>query len=175
LVEIMYGAITVESEPGLGSSFTVNIPVSRNAFVDHEIDTTGQIFESNIKSKVAMLFDKLHDPIPLVYESQEGFIEKILVVEDNPEMRSFICSSLALYYKVFEAENGLIGYDLAKKESPTLIISDIMMPELDGLGLCKKIKNNLYTSHIPIILLTAKTDIQDQIEGLEEGADDYIT
>jgi len=175
LVEIMYGAITVESEPGLGSTFTVNIPVSRNAFADHEIDTTGQIFESNIKSKVAMLFDKLHDPIPLVYESQEGFIEKILVVEDNPEMRSFICSSLALYYKVFEAENGLIGYDLAKKESPTLIISDIMMPELDGLGLCKKIKNNLYTSHIPIILLTAKTDIQDQIEGLEEGADDYIT
>jgi PleD family two-component response regulator len=144
----MHGTINVESEFGKGSTFTVNIPVSRSAFADHEIDTTGQIFESNIKNKVAILYNQIHDPIPMVYESQEDNIEKILVVEDNAEMRSFICSSLAGYYKILEAENGLIGYELAKKESPTLIVSDIMMSELDGLELTQKIKNNLYTSHI---------------------------
>ncbi len=175
LVEIMYGTITVDSEPGQGSSFKVSIPVSRNAFADYEIDTTGQVFESSIKNKVAILFDQIHEPAPLTYESQEDSIEKILVIEDNIEMRSFICSNLAVYYKVFEADNGLVGYELAKKESPAVIISDIMMPEMDGLTLCKKIKNNLYTSHIPVILLTAKIDTQDQVEGLEVGADDYIT
>lgn len=175
LVGIMHGTITVTSEHEFGSLFKVEIPFSRAAFADHEIDTTGQVYESVIKDKVSFLYDQINSPRPVYYESQENTIERILVVEDNIEMRSFICSCLATYYKVIEAENGLTGYELAKKESPALIVSDIMMPELDGLELCQKIKNNLYTSHIPVVLLTAKTDTTEQIEGLQTGADDYMT
>jgi YesN/AraC family two-component response regulator len=89
-------------------------------------------------------------------------------------MRSFIVSGLTHYYQVLEAGNGEQGYEIAKKEDPKLIISDIMMPVMDGIELCKRIKNNLYTSHIPVILLTAKGNVEDFVEGFEQGADDYI-
>ncbi|MGD2034047.1 MAG: two-component regulator propeller domain-containing protein, partial [Bacteroidales bacterium] len=175
LVEIMYGKIHVESVPGEGSEFSVEIPVSKKVFAEHEIDKTGQVFESNIKDKVAILSDQIADPVSIEYPEQETGVETILVVEDNKDMRSFICSSLSQYYHVLEAGDGNKGCELANKESPSVIISDIMMPEVSGLELCKRIKNNLYTSHIPIILLTARSKTEDQIEGLETGADDYIT
>jgi YesN/AraC family two-component response regulator len=97
------------------------------------------------------------------------------VIEDNPDMRQYICSNLSRFFNVLEAENGKQGLEAAKKEEPDLIISDIMMPEMDGLELCRKIKTNLYTSHIPLILLTAKGEVEDYVEGLEQGADDYIS
>ncbi len=174
LVEIMYGTISVESEPGKGSSFTIEIPVNRSVFASHEIDTTGQIFESNLKDKVALLSEQIIETKAIEYNSHGDVIEKVLVIEDNTDMRSFICSNLAPYFATIEAENGSIGYELAKKESPSIIISDIMMPEMDGLELCKKIKNNFYTSHIPIILLTARITTDEQIEGIKQGADDYM-
>ena len=174
LVEIMYGTISVESEPGKGSTFKIEIPVNRNVFASHEIDTTGQIFESSLKDKVALLSEQIIETKTSEYNIPGDVIEKVLVIEDNTDMRSFICSNLAPYFTTIEAENGSIGYELAKKESPSIIISDIMMPEMDGLELCKKIKNNFYTSHIPIILLTAKITTDEQIEGIKQGADDYM-
>jgi signal transduction histidine kinase/ligand-binding sensor domain-containing protein/DNA-binding response OmpR family regulator len=174
LVEMMYGKIGVESEPGKGSIFTVNIPVSKQYFAEHEIDKSGQVFESNIKNKVALLVDRFSElPLPEI-KQHDSSLEKILVVEDNPEMRAFIGSTLSHYYQVFEAPDGVEGYQMAKDENFSLIISDVMMPEMNGLELCRKIKNNLYTSHIPIILLTAKGNVEDFVEGLEQGADDYI-
>ncbi|MDA3930981.1 MAG: response regulator [Prolixibacteraceae bacterium] len=175
LLDIMYGTIHVESKPGEGSTFIIQIPVNKQFFADHEIDTTGQTFESNIKNKVAILYDQIKTPAPINVATNESLIENILVIEDNHDMRSFICSSLSQYYKVYEAENGRVGYEMAKELEPALIISDIMMPEMNGLEFCKKIKNNLYTSHIPIILLTAKGKVEDFVEGLEYGADDYIS
>lgn len=174
LVEIMYGKVSVKSEPSLGSEFTIEIPVNKHFFATHEIDTTGQVFESGIKNKVAILTDQMTLHVPVTKTEPSIEIEKILVVEDNHDMRSFICTTLSKYYTVIEAENGKEGYELAKEESPTLIISDVMMPVMNGLELCKKIKNNLYTSHIPLILLTAKGNAEDFIEGLEQGADDYV-
>ncbi|MBN2806569.1 MAG: response regulator [Prolixibacteraceae bacterium] len=174
LVDIMHGKISLESELGHGSTFTVTIPVSKQSFAEHEIDKSGQVFESNIKNKVALLFDQFSElPLPAI-KHHENALEKILIAEDNPEMRAFIGSTLSHYYQVFEAPEGMAAYQMAKNEDFSLIISDVMMPEMDGLELCRKIKNNLYTSHIPVILLTAKGNVEDFVEGLEQGADDYI-
>lgn len=175
LIDIMYGKIDVASQPGYGSTFTIQIPVSKQFFADHEIDTTGQKYESNLQNKVALLFDQIAIKKAESYKVEDHVIDKILVVEDNYDMRSFICTTLSQYYKIIEAENGRDGYELAKKEEPSLIISDIMMPEMNGLELCKKIKNNLYTSHIPVILLTAKGHVNDFVNGFEHGSDDYIS
>ncbi|MBN2263038.1 MAG: response regulator [Prolixibacteraceae bacterium] len=174
LVELMHGTISVESQPNMGSTFKVSIPASKNFFAEHEIDKSGQVFESNIKGKVSVLYDQIAESPLKAINQPESLPEKILIIEDNNEMRSFIVSGLTQYYQVIEAENGEQGYELAKKEDPVLIISDIMMPVMDGIELCKKVKNNLYTSHIPIILLTAKGNVEDFVEGLEQGADDYI-
>jgi DNA-binding response OmpR family regulator/two-component sensor histidine kinase len=174
LVELMYGTITVASDVGKGSVFTIEIPVSRIAFDVHEIDTTGQVYESTIRDRVAMLDDQLSTSAHYEYSKDEDTLETILVVEDNDDMRSYIASNLAQFYRVIEADNGAEGYELAKKEIPSIILSDVMMPEMNGTELCRKIKNNLYTSHIPLILLTAKSKEEDQVAGLEIGADDYI-
>lgn len=174
LVEFMYGSIEVKSIPGEGTRFIVTLPANKKFFADHEIDTRGQAFESNIRNKVAVLSEQLKTPANTELLAGDAPIEKILVAEDNNDMRSFICNALAPYFQVLEASNGAEAYQLAKNEDPALIISDIMMPEMDGLELCKRTKNNLYTSHIPLILLTAKGSTNEFIEGLEQGADDYI-
>ncbi len=175
LVEAMHGSIEVQSEPGHGSLFTVVIPISKNSFSEDEIDKSAQVFESDIKNKVSLLSVHMNLAEKATSECDHSENETILVVEDNPDMRSFICSNLSEYYRVLEAENGKIGYTMVKDEEPSLVISDIMMPEINGLDLCRKIKNNLYTSHIPVILLTAKGEVEDYVEGLEQGADDYIS
>jgi YesN/AraC family two-component response regulator len=98
----------------------------------------------------------------------------VLVAEDNFDLRSFVSVSLSSEFRVIESENGKDAYELAKVHNPDLIISDIMMPEIDGLELCSRLKSNLLTSHIPVILLTARSSVENQIEGLEIGADEYI-
>lgn len=175
MVQIMHGNIKVNSKPGTGSTFTIVLPVNKSSFAEHEIDKSGQVFESNIKNKVALLYDQILEKPLLDYTPNESMPEKILLAEDNAEMRSFISSNLSMFYRVTEVENGQQAYELAKKEDFALVISDIMMPEMDGLEFCRKLKNNLYTSHIPIILLTAKGNAQDFVDGLEQGADDYIS
>jgi DNA-binding response OmpR family regulator len=99
----------------------------------------------------------------------------ILVVEDDPDLRMILVSKLSGDYAVIEAENGKEGMDKAIESIPDLIITDVMMPLMDGLELCREIKARVDTSHIPVIMLTAKTMLDSQIEGLETGADDYVT
>ncbi|MFD1631197.1 two-component regulator propeller domain-containing protein [Pseudopedobacter beijingensis] len=108
-------------------------------------------------------------------ELVEGNLETILIVEDNEEIRQLIVSVLAGKYNVLQAGDGKIGWELAKKELPDLIISDVMMPEMDGLELCSLVKSEESTSHIPVILLTARAASIHQIDGLETGADAYVT
>jgi signal transduction histidine kinase/DNA-binding response OmpR family regulator len=175
LVDIMYGNVDVKSEPGKGSEFIVTIPVNKQFFANHEIDTSGLVFESGIRDKVAILYDQIIESPNVDFNLTNKEISKVLVIEDNQDMRLYICSNLSRNFNVFQAENGKAGFEMARKEEPDLIISDIMMPEMNGLELCQKIKNNLYTSHIPFVLLTAKGEVEDFVEGLEIGADDYIS
>ncbi|MBA7555699.1 Regulator of RpoS [subsurface metagenome] len=98
-----------------------------------------------------------------------------MIVEDNYELRTFLVKELGKEFYISQAEDGKIGIELAQKEIPDLIVSDILMPHFSGIELCKTIKEDIRTCHIPVILLTAKTTISDQIEGVEIGADAYIT
>jgi PleD family two-component response regulator len=110
-------------------------------------------------------------------EAEESIVEKevILVVEDNADARRYIRGALDEHYTVKEAVDGKDGIDKAKILVPDLIVSDVMMPCIDGYELCKTIKSNVATSHIPIILLTAKASEKSVLEGYDTGADDYIT
>ena len=99
---------------------------------------------------------------------------KVMIVEDNPEIRYYLKQSLQDNYEIIEAADGKIGYELALQHIPDLIVSDVMMPERNGIELCHMLKNEMLTQHIPIIILSAKSTIEDMLEGLETGADDYI-
>jgi CheY-like chemotaxis protein len=112
-----------------------------------------------------------HTDKPLVGDA----IFTILVIEDNLDMQKFLYSQLSDTYRILLAQNGAEGIETCRESMPDLILSDIMMPEIDGFEFCRQIKGDVATSHIPIILLTAKSGAEDQIKGLKEGADDYIT
>lgn len=116
-------------------------------------------------------------------EEEEAFIQPsadniaplLLVVEDNNDLRRFICETVAPQYQVIEAVNGKEGLEKAIEAIPDIVISDVMMPVMDGMSMTEKMKSNERTSHIPVILLTAKAGQQHKIQGLETGADDYLT
>jgi signal transduction histidine kinase/ligand-binding sensor domain-containing protein/DNA-binding response OmpR family regulator len=151
--------------------------------VSIEIDLTNEIFEIN--NKEILINEKLNtseviikqDYLDLnqIEQNNNSEFPVVLIVEDNTELRGFLKSQLQRFYRILEAENGKIGFEVAKEQLPDLILSDIMMPEMDGIELLKTLKNTTETSHIPLILLTAKSAIENQIEGLKYGADHYIT
>ena len=99
----------------------------------------------------------------------------LLIVEDEPDVQTFLSGNLSSKYKIIKASNGIEGLEMSNKNNPDLIISDILMPQMDGVKMCKELKSDINTSHIPIILLTAKAAIESRIEGLETGADAYIS
>lgn len=162
LTEIHGGEVSVISSKENGCTFTVML---RSASNDSkvELEATGEPIETEQSS------------IYSVEEHEANEIPLILVVEDKTELRRFIVENLGSEYQYAEAENGKIGIQLAEKLSPDLIISDVMMPDVDGLELCEYLKSNPSTSHIPIILLTAKANEADKLIGLETGANDYLT
>jgi signal transduction histidine kinase/DNA-binding response OmpR family regulator/ligand-binding sensor domain-containing protein len=147
-VQLHKGNIEVKSQVGTGSTFIVEIP--------------DQHMVSEIKGFIP---DKRGNKSSV----------KLLVVEDNLKFREFLSKELMNFYNVITAVNGREGLQIAKEQQPDLVISDIMMPEMSGTELCEKLKNDMQISHIPVILLTAKTSETSQIEGLKAGADAYIT
>ncbi len=165
LVHLIHGTINVNSVPSHGSEFIVSIP---NHYTAYNEDKNAELILNDGNNKDATL--------PVSPQKEVGDKEcSILVVEDNQELRLFIVSILQESYQVYEAADGAEGFEKTKSALPDLIISDIMMPRIDGIELLDKIRNDHDVSHIPVILLSAKSTLEDRISGLEYGADDYIT
>ncbi|WP_229969501.1 hybrid sensor histidine kinase/response regulator transcription factor [Pontibacter harenae] len=168
-VRIHGGMITVESEPGKGSCFTVTIPVKELTSYKEITEAVGYETESLVLTKVHA--EEKDGEAAVHAESKPN----ILLVEDNEDFRSYLKDSLGAFYTITEAKNGKEGWQKALAGLPDLIVSDLMMPELNGIELCKKVKNDARTSHIPFILLTAHTAEEQKVKGLDIGANDYIT
>jgi DNA-binding response OmpR family regulator len=173
LVDLHHGTISVRSEVGRGTTFTVSIPIDRKAYKSEEIATSPLASE---KERTQVPLDlSVSEREPAQPESgQLGEKPIVLVVEDNTDVRAYMKVLLVPSYHVLEAEDGAAGIEKAEETVPDLIISDVMMPKMDGYEVCRTLKLNEKTSHIPIILLTAKAASENKIEGLETGADDYL-
>ena len=174
LMEIHHGRIYVEDSSAGGAVFVVTLPLNNDYLKKEEMQT-----EASEDSLATLVQPALQDFVEEVQEeplqgAASMFRYKLLVVEDDKEIRKYLREILGREYRVLEAEDGLQGLELVIKELPDCVITDVMMPEMDGIELCKKIKTNEKTCHIPVILLTAKTAIEQRIEGLEVGADSYI-
>jgi signal transduction histidine kinase/DNA-binding response OmpR family regulator len=178
LVELIHGEITVNSEPGEGSCFTVRIPLGKEHLKESEYiirENGGQrmpqadhgLSVANEKEKTDEQ-NETSPPLPPLEPIH------LLVVEDNSDLRSYLREQLQNHYTIVEARAGEEGLKRALRVIPDLIITDVMMPGMDGIELCKRLKTNERTSHIPVIMLTAKADFDSRIKGLETGADDYI-
>ncbi|MDH6342768.1 signal transduction histidine kinase/ligand-binding sensor domain-containing protein/DNA-binding response OmpR family regulator [Parabacteroides sp. PFB2-12] len=164
LVELHEGILSVESHLGEGTTFRFRL-LTENTY-PNALHAENKI-ESEVTQDLATQTKQ---------EEKEGeSCPIILVIEDNDDIRDYIATSLSPHYIVHVATNGKEGLQLAQKEIPNMIVSDIMMPEMDGLEFCRLIKEDIRTCHIPVILLTAKDSIHDKEEGYESGADSYLT
>jgi len=163
LSAIHSGKISVKSRVGEGSIFTLEVPINRSSYEEDVISETKSVAEDDILVEIDTEITETRDK-PM-----------ILVVEDNHELCEYIVNLLKDNATVIFAYNGEEGYNLAINNIPDIIVSDIMMPVMDGIEFTQKCKNDMRTSHIPIILLTAKETHENEIEGLTYGADDYIT
>ncbi len=169
LVDLHHGSIHVVSQVSKGSTFEITFKLGTSHY-DGDVDlilSDQKIPEKELSETVLKDESERIDPVSAT--------PLILVVEDNDELRHFLKKSLKKKYRVAEAENGLIGWNKIQQVMPDFIIADLLMPEMDGLELTKKIKDNPHTSHIPVILLTAVTDMESKVAGMKAGADDYIT
>ena len=174
LAEIHGGHVRVESQIGVGSTFIVDLRVDDDAF-----DPSLRI--SPEKTVVPLKQYEFSIPSLANAKAANGKEPKdvqtkpgVLIVEDDPELIDFLSTIFSPRYNVFTAENGKAGLDVALGNHIDLVISDVMMPVMDGTELCRQLKKNLSTSHIPVILLTAKNDAKDVMEGYESGADAYV-
>jgi signal transduction histidine kinase/ligand-binding sensor domain-containing protein/DNA-binding NarL/FixJ family response regulator len=169
LVEAHSGIIEIDSTKKVGTIIRFFIP-------DTELpDQKTQNGIARESSTEDIYMDSATTPAIELNLTSNDSLQTVLVVEDNTDMRIFIKNELTEKYKVVEAKDGIEGLEKAETHSPDLIVSDIMMPNMDGIELCRQIKSKVNTSHIPVILLTAKVDDETKFRGIETGADDYIS
>jgi signal transduction histidine kinase/DNA-binding response OmpR family regulator len=179
-IKLHHGKIKAESEPGKGTSFFIRLQMGKLHLKTEEMigsessQPSNMHHEKNISDEIHFNpeFSEITETETAIAVSEQKPV--VLIVEDQKDVREYIKDSLGGSYTIFEAENGKQGLQQVEDEEPDIIISDIMMPEMDGLEMTRKLKNQLKTSHIPIILLTAKASQEQKLEGLEEGADSYI-
>ena len=170
LAQLHGGYIEVVSEYQKGSCFTLLIPLGNTHLSDDQMIENNEIFISKVNNP--------DTPFLLNEEKMVGFGNKnpkLLIIEDNLEIYYYLTSELSNYYKTIYSVDGAQGIARALEELPDIIISDIMMPGINGIEVCQALKNDIKTSHIPIILLSARANDESKIEGLESGADVYLT
>lgn len=165
IVELHNGTLGVKSSPGKGTEFTISMPVRQ--LQGKSIPASIDAHDEDEEPTAAIL----HPATAALHANRQT----ILVVDDNDDIRLYLAGLLKDEFEVLEAENGSVGHKIALDANPDLIISDVMMPQMNGIDLCKELKNNMATSHIPVILLTARASEAYELNGLQTGADDYIT
>lgn len=166
LLDIHRGKIKVDSVFGKGTIFTVDLPYRKEDYKKHELIyfNVENNYYSTLSSKTSKKDTKIKYNLPTLF-----------IVEDNLELNEFLTNFLKNDYRIHSYYNGEDAFNAAKKKTPDIIISDILMPVMDGYSLCKKIKEDFLTSHIPVILLTANSSVDQQVEGMQKGADLYLT
>ena len=159
LIKLLEGSISVKSKKGAGTTFTVTLPVSQNA---------------NLVPLSELPKPSVSNPLQTPLGSKSTSSAQLLLIEDNADVVEYMTTFLEEHYQLDFAYNGQAGIEKALENIPDIIISDVMMPEKDGFEVCETLKNDLRTSHIPIVLLTAKVDVDSRIAGLKRGADAYM-
>lgn len=162
IVELHHGTIEVRNNKG--AEFIVKIPLGDKHFDANQFEA--EQLGNTTTENTAPLSDLL--------ESEEPAKASLLIIDDNNDIRSYLKELFEKDYNVITAEDGKAGLEITRKKLPDLVVSDVMMPEMDGLEFCQEVKSDMTTSHIPIILLTAKASTQHELEGLQTGADDYV-
>ena len=176
IIEAHKGKIGARSREGKGTTFVVELPLGDSHIsVSQKVETPD--IDSYCISLLKMDDEKITEEIPEDENSDrtEEPSSKILIVEDNEELRELLVRLFSKVYSVYEAQDGEEGFEKTKEVQPDIVLSDIMMPKMSGIEMCRMIKSNFETSHIPVILLTAQTAEEFTIQGLKMGADDYIT
>lgn len=172
LVSLHHGRITLKSAEGEGSTFSVHLPVFLNSYSPEELGNENDTHALNsLDYYISDAYHQDHDA-EFAGQNKRG---KILIAEDNDEVRAYLSNILSNIFDIVLSKNGEEALRLLKEDAPDLVITDMMMPVMDGLKLCAAIKQNISTSHIPVIMLSSKTDSKDQLDALKAGADDYIT
>ncbi|MCK4701408.1 MAG: response regulator, partial [Bacteroidales bacterium] len=177
LVELLHGEIDIRSKLGKGTTFTVRVPVGKDHLREEEFllkkpDEINTIVYSKDIDDIKYSEESTED----IYEGSKSEDEPplVLIVEDHTDIRTHLREKLEDSFRIMEANDGIVGLDKATENIPDLILTDLMMPRMDGVEMCNKIKTDERTSHIPVIMLTAKAEEEDKLAGLETGADAYI-
>lgn len=176
-VELHHGEVRVESEPGKGTCFIILLPRQQEGFVEEPQPAAADKSSSFSDDGTLQYIDdgERHGGKLQQIISEHGEKPTILIIDDNNDIRQYERTLLQDYYFVLEASDGKEGLEIARKEVPDLVICDVMMPVMDGLEFTQQLKTNTATSHIPVIMLTAKNLEEHRAEGYEQGADSYIT
>ncbi|MDO4497630.1 MAG: two-component regulator propeller domain-containing protein [Bacteroidales bacterium] len=174
IVEAHFGTVDVRSQPGLGTCFSVNLPLHRAGVDDFE--QVKELVSSNTKTNSHDKTPETIVPHSAISTNISGMDDQatVLIVDDNEELLNFLSNCMSEHYRILTASSGAEALSVLHKEHVTLVISDWMMPNMNGGELCRRIRQNTIFSHIPIILLTAKADDASKIEGMDCGADTYI-
>lgn len=170
LVGVLGGTISVESEPAKGTTFELVLPLYP---VSVQADAPRVAVPEN-RSRPGEVLERASEVWPISAETHTQVLPVVLVVDDNDELRDFLARELAPNYRVLQAADGEAGWQMTQAELPDVLISDVMMPHMDGYTLTRLVKNHPLTNHIAVILLTAKAAHQSRIDGLAEGADEYL-
>ena len=174
LVELHHGNITASNRSdGSGCKMVIEIPTGNHHLREEQIMREPTTVGMTINHDNSLFFND--DSLIVTATNKRNSNYKVLVIDDDEDVRDFICNELKANYRIITVANGEDGFQSALSENPDVIISDVMMPGIDGFALLRKLKGNISTNHIPVVLLTSKSDISDKMIGIEKGADAYLT